>query len=76
MRYTKGQIREAYGLDFDDPASLVRLPAMGILVLELLASSTAGPCIFCLVWAMKSVASGRVVAGRRLVNFADLFELF
>ena len=32
MRYTKGQIREAYGLDFDDPASLVRLPAMGILV--------------------------------------------
>ena len=32
MRYTGGQIREAYGLDFDDPASLVRLPAIGILV--------------------------------------------
>ena len=31
MRCTEGQIREAYGLDFDDTASLVRLPAIGFL---------------------------------------------
>ena len=73
MRYTEGQIREAYGLDFDDPASLVRLPAIGILV-GTTSEWHSRPLNFCLVWAMKSVASGTVLAGWRFVNFSDLFE--